>query len=58
MESPNAEYRGFESRPEIDNQRSAEQYRSMRELLKMYGVNVTETTPLADNKISNIEKGT
>lgn len=54
MESPNADYRGFE----VDNQRSTDQYRSMRELLKMYGVNVTETPTEADNETSNAQKGT
>lgn len=42
MESPNTEYRsGFESRLEKDQQLS-DQYKSMRDLLKVYGLSVAE----------------
>lgn len=49
MESPNAEYRGFDpttaatmtpTRSELEQ--LSDQYKSMRELLKIYGLNVAE----------------
>lgn len=44
MESTtNAEFRGFDSHSSDEQQQLADQYRTMRELLKIYGVNVAES---------------